>query len=208
MLNLLRKDFIALKSSLWMILMYLAVFSIAFIPSHDMSIYLVGIYTAFASISLATMIDIKNHNHHFLVTLPISRKHIVQAKYIAAIVLMLFAVLASYGLHWLVNLLVPELNKPNFALQDILIQLVILLVLVSIYMPLFYALSKKGAGVINAIFLISLIVLGRFMTYFIQMMSEGNMVGDQLLFIIPIVILLMFIASYYLTIKLFTRKDL
>ena len=59
MLNLLRKDFIALKSSLWMILMYLAVFSIAFIPSHDMSIYLVGIYTAFASISLATMIDIK-----------------------------------------------------------------------------------------------------------------------------------------------------
>ena len=50
---------------------------------------------------------------------------------------MLFAVLASYGLHWLVNLLVPELNKPNFALQDILIQLVILLVLVSIYMPLF-----------------------------------------------------------------------
>ena len=34
------------------------------------------------------------------------------------------------------------------------------------------------------------------------------MVGDQLLFIFPIVILLMFIASYYLTIKLFTRKDL
>ena len=32
MLNLLRKDFIALKSSLWTILLYLAVFSIAFIP--------------------------------------------------------------------------------------------------------------------------------------------------------------------------------
>lgn len=85
MLNLLRKDFIVLKSSLWIIALYLVVFSLAFIPQSEMSMYFVGIYTAFGSVILATMIDIRNHNHNFLVTLPISRKQIVKAKYLSAI---------------------------------------------------------------------------------------------------------------------------
>ncbi|MFX3634039.1 MAG: ABC-2 transporter permease [Candidatus Pristimantibacillus sp.] len=43
------------------------------------------------------MIDIKKHHHHFLLTLPISRKHIVQTKYITAIIYTLFGVLASHS---------------------------------------------------------------------------------------------------------------
>lgn len=143
MLNLLRKDFIVLKSSLWIIALYLVVFSLAFIPQSEMSMYFVGIYTAFGSIIMATMIDIKNHNHNFLVTLPVSRKQIVKAKYLSAIVYALFGVLASYGIHELVNLNYPELNKPNYSLRDIVISIGMVLALVSIYMPLFYGLSKK-----------------------------------------------------------------
>ncbi|WP_326102096.1 ABC-2 transporter permease [Paenibacillus apiarius] len=66
-------------------------------------------------------IDIKNHNHNFLVTLPISRKHIVQAKYISAIIYTLFGILASYGIHSIVKLAVPELNKPDYSVMDILV---------------------------------------------------------------------------------------
>lgn len=143
MLNLLRKDFIALKSSLWTILLYLAVFSFAFIPKSEMSIYFVGIYTAFGSIILATMIDIKNHNHKFLVTLPISRKHIVQAKYITAIIYTLFGVIASYGIHRLIKLSFPQLEKPDYTVLSLLVSVGMLLVLISIYMPLFTHLVKK-----------------------------------------------------------------
>lgn len=70
MLNLLRKGTIALKTST----LYLAVFSTVFIPKLQSSIHLVDIYTAFATLSLGTMIDIKNHNHNFLVTLPVKHK--------------------------------------------------------------------------------------------------------------------------------------
>ncbi|WP_197260097.1 ABC-2 transporter permease [Paenibacillus dendritiformis] len=77
MLNLLRKDFIALKSSLGVLILCLAVFSIAFIPKHDMSIFTVGITVAIVAVNMSTMIDVRNHNYNFLVTLPISRKHIV-----------------------------------------------------------------------------------------------------------------------------------
>lgn len=208
MLNLLRKDFITLKSSLWLIFLYLAVFSVAFIPKHQSSIHLVAIYTAFASLSFGTMIDIKKNYHSFLVTLPISRKHLVQAKYITAIIYTLFGVLASYGIHSLVKLAVPQLNKPDYSVMDILVPVGIMLVLTSIYMPLFYTLSKKGTGIINAVFLIILIAMAQPTAIFMNMINDQGFSSDQTLFLILIGILLLFIASYYLTVNLFTRKDL
>ncbi|MGE7053712.1 hypothetical protein ACQKI4_14130, partial [Paenibacillus glucanolyticus] len=59
MLNLLRKDFIAIKSSLWTILIYLAVFSLAFIPSSEISFHFVGIYTAFGNTMYAILNEIR-----------------------------------------------------------------------------------------------------------------------------------------------------
>ncbi|WP_336779964.1 ABC-2 transporter permease [Paenibacillus illinoisensis] len=207
MLNLLRKDFIALRSSLWTIGLYLVVFSLAFIPNIEMSMYFVGIYTAFGSVILATMIDIKNHNHNFLVTLPVSRKNIVQAKYVSAILYTLFGVLASFGIHWLVNLNFPELNKPSYTFMDIMVSIGMVMVLVSIYMPLFYALSKKGAGIINAIFMVTLILLAQPFAVLMNMVSEKGVDG-QVIAMISIGIILIFGASYVLTTRLFARKDL
>lgn len=208
MLNLLRKDFIALKSSLGLIILFLAVYSIAFIPKHESSIHLVAIYTACASLSLGMMIDIKKNHHNFLVTLPISRKHIVKAKYITAIIYTFFGVLASYGIHSLVKIAFPQLNKPDYSVIDMLVPLGIVLVLTSIYMPLFYTLSKKGTGIINFVFMIILIALAQPTAMFMNMINNQGFSNDQTLFLIPIAVLLLFIASYYLTVHLFTRKDL
>ncbi|MDR9744294.1 ABC-2 transporter permease [Paenibacillus taichungensis] len=208
MLNLLRKDYIALKSSLWSILFYFVVFSVAFIPTVEMSMYFVGIYTAFGSIMLATMIDIKNHNHKFLVTLPLSRRNIVQAKYLSAILYTLFGVFASSGAHWLVNFLFPELNKPDLSVLDILISVGMVLVLISIYMPLFYALSKKGAGIINTVFMIVLIILAQPVASLMNMAGENGMARASVYVFVSICILLLFIASYFVTVRLFARKDL
>ncbi|MBT2284422.1 ABC-2 transporter permease [Paenibacillus polymyxa] len=208
MLNLLRKDFIALKSSLWIILLYLVVFSLAFIPKSEISMYFVGIYTAFGSVILATMIDIKNHNHNFLVTLPVSRKQIVQAKYLSAIMYAILGVLASYGIHWLVNLNYPELNKPNYSIMDILISIDMVLVLVSVYMPLFYAFSRKGAAIINAVFMISLVILAQPVAIVMSITSEKGMINMPIIVMVSIGILVMFLVSYLATSRLFTRKDL
>lgn len=209
MLNLLRKDFIALKSSLWMVILYLAVFSAFFIPKNSsLSIYLVGIYTAFGLLNLGVTIDIKNNNHHFLVTLPIKRKHIVQAKYIAAIIYTLFSVLASYGIHWLVKQAILELHMPDYSVLDILVPAGIVLLLASIYLPLFYAFSKKGNSVILAVFLIIMIVLAQPIGMLMNMVNESGFSSRQALLLILTGIILLFVASYYLTLKLFSKKDL
>ncbi|MFC9707158.1 ABC-2 transporter permease [Paenibacillus sp. NPDC056933] len=208
MLNLIRKDYIALKSSLWTIIFYFVVFSVAFIPTVEMSMYFVGIYTAFGSIMLATMIDIKNHNHKFLVTLPISRRNIVQAKYLSAVLYTLFGVFASSGAHWLLNVLFPELNKPDLSVLDILISIGMVLVLISIYMPLFYALSKKGAGIINTVFMFVLIILAQPVASLMSMAGENGMGRASVYVVVSVCILLLFIASYFVTVRLFARKDL
>lgn len=207
MLNLLRKDFIALKSSLWMTLLFLVVFSVAFIPKLEVSLYLVGIYTAFASLNLGTMIDIKNHNHKFLVTLPVNRKQLVQAKYIAAIIYTLFGVFASYGIHTLVTFAMPELHKPEYSAIDLLAPIGIMLVLSAIYMPLFYSLSKKGAAIINVVFMIILIGLAQPTAIVMNMVKEKGISDDPMLILVLIGVLLLFAASYFLTVHLFKRKD-
>ncbi|MFB6367699.1 ABC-2 transporter permease [Paenibacillus elgii] len=208
MLSLLRKDFIALKSSLWMGILYLAVFSAAFIPKLSSSIHLVGIYTAFILLNYGTMIDIKNNNHNFLVTLPVKRKHIVQAKYITAIIYTLFGVLASYGIHWLVKQAIVDLNKPDYSVMDILVPAGIVLFLASIYLPLFYTLSKKGTSIITAVFVIIMVALAQPIAMLMNMVNENGFNSDKVLFLILTGIILLFIASYYLTINLFTKKDL
>ncbi|SMG22911.1 ABC-2 transporter permease [Paenibacillus aquistagni] len=207
MLNLLRKDFIALKSSLWMTLLFLVVFSVAFIPKLEVSLYLVGIYTAFASLNLGTMIDIKNHNHKFLVTLPVNRKQLVQAKYIAAIIYTLFGVFASYGIHTLVTFAMPELHKPEYSAIDLLAPIGIMLILSAIYMPLFYSLSKKGAAIINVVFMIILIGLAQPTAIVMNMVKEKGISDDPMLILVLIGVLLLFAASYFLTVHLFKRKD-
>ncbi|MDU5145569.1 MAG: ABC-2 transporter permease [Paenibacillus dendritiformis] len=208
MLNLLRKDFIALKGSLGMIIICLAVFSIAFIPRHDMSFFTVGFTVAIVAVNLSTMIDIRNHNHKFLATLPIKRKHIVLAKYITTIIATLCGVLASYGIHWLVTLAFPQLNKPGYSILSLFVLEGMMLVLISIYMPLFYTLSKKGTEIINAVFLIALVALMNPLAILMSKMNDDSFISSQLLFLISIGIFLLVIASYYLTVHLFTRKDL
>lgn len=206
--NLLRKEFIALKSSLWIPLMYLVVFSVAFIPKHSSSVHLVGIYTAFATLSHVTLIDIKNHNHSFLVTLPISRKNIVKAKYIAGIIISLVSVLASYGIHLFVTSVFPAFNKPDLTVMDILGPVAILLVLASIYLPLFYTLSKKGTSIIQGVFTLILIALAQPTAIFMQMINENRLHSDPILYLILIGIIFLFIASYLIAATLFTKKDL
>lgn len=208
MLNLLRKDFIALKSSLGVLLICMVVYSIAFIPNHDASIFTMAIALASVSINLCTMLDIKNHNHVFLISLPISRKHIVLAKYIITIFFTLFGILASYGIHLLVELAFPELNKPDYSIMGLLVPAGMMLIVISIYMPLFYTLSKKGTEIITIVFFILLIILMNPTAMLMSMMSEEGFISNQVLFLIPIGILLLLIASYYLTAYLFTRKDL
>ncbi|WP_338125169.1 ABC-2 transporter permease [Paenibacillus dendritiformis] len=132
----------------------------------------------------------------------------VLSKYITTIIGTLFGILASCGIHSLVTLAVPHLNKPDYSILGLFVPVGMMLVIISIYMPLFYTLSKKGTEIINVVFLIILFALINPLAMLMNMMSEESFISGQILFLISIGILLLLIASYYLTVHLFTRKDL
>lgn len=101
-----------------------------------------------------------------------------------------------------------ELNKPNYTILDILFAVGIVFVLVSIYMPLFYSLSKKGAAIINAVFMTSLIILAQPVAVLLDIVNEKGRIGVPLMILISMGILLLFFVSYVVTVRLFSRKDL
>ncbi|MCZ4151542.1 ABC transporter permease, partial [Escherichia coli] len=57
-------------------------------------------------------------------------------------------------------------------------------------------------------FLIAMIVLAKPAAYLLNLANERNLVGFPLLLVIAISILALFIASFYVTVYLFKRKDL
>ncbi|MBD8499584.1 ABC-2 transporter permease [Paenibacillus arenosi] len=206
MLNLLRKDFIAAKMSLGMSILIFSIFCIFFMKK-EMSMHLVGIITAFATISSLTLNDTKNHNHLFLVTLPVSRKHIVQAKYVISLLTIFVAVLASYGVHSFVKIAVPGYITVGYSMIDILVPIAIMLVLTSIYLPFFYMLSEKGAPVLNVIFFFIFLIMADPVAQTIHKASL-NGINYPLVYGTLFSTLLLFIASCYVTVYLFTKKDL
>ncbi|WP_028595020.1 ABC-2 transporter permease [Paenibacillus assamensis] len=206
MLNLLRKDFIAAKTSLAMSILIFTIFCIFFMKK-EMSMHFVGIITAFSTISSLTLNDTKNHNHHFLVTLPVSRKHIVQAKYVISLICIIIAVLASYIVHSLVKIAVPGYITVDYSMIDILVPIAIVLVLASVYLPLFYSLSEKGAPVLNVIFLCLFLIMADPVAQTIHRASL-NGINYPLVYGSLCSTLILFAASCYVTVYLFTKKDL
>lgn len=108
----------------------------------------------------------------------------------------------------LVTLAFPQLIKPDYSFLGLFVLPGVMLVFISIYMPFFYTFSKKGAEIINVVSIIVLFALMNPLVMLMSMMNDDSFISSQILFLISIGILLLLIVSYYLTVHLFTRKDL
>ena len=209
MLNLVRKDLIVMKSSSALILIYFIIFSIVLVSNNMSAFFLAGVYTAFTTLMMSTGADVKNENHNFLITMPINRAQIVRAKYMTALIYTVVASVACYGLYALIRTMKPDLGLQAYTLDQLLTAVGITLVFASIYLPLFYWLSKKGMAVINIVFMIIMIALAPLSNIPMHLMREGMIsFADTAVALIGLGVVLLFIASYFITKYLFNRKDL
>ncbi|WP_018754409.1 ABC-2 transporter permease [Paenibacillus terrigena] len=210
MLNLIRKDFIVMRSSLGLIPLYFVIFSIVLISNTMSAYFLVAVYTAFTTLMMSTGADVKNDNHAFLITMPMNRAQMVKSKYATALLYTGVAAIACYIFYTIVRYVKPSLGMPAYSMGQFLASIGISLVLVSIYLPLFYWLSKKGMAIINMAFMIILIGLTPFMnigTYLMHKQNVGS-INNASVALIGLGVVLLFIASYFFAKYLFNRKDL
>lgn len=209
MINLIRKDFTVMKSWAVLIPIYFVIFGISLASNNMSSFYLTGVYSAVTTLMMSTGADVKNENHNFLMTMPINRAQIVRSKYMLALIYTGVAAVACYGLNALIRTVKPDLGMPAFTLEQFFVSVEITLVFVSIYLPLFYLLSKNGMTIANIVFIILLIYIAPLSNISMHLMSQGKIViTDTIMALIALGVVLVFIASYYIAKRLFSRKDL
>ena len=102
-------------------------------------------------IVVASKYDERNNNGRMLASFPVSRWHIVTAKYIS-IAMFIFISFALTGL-WrlLAGTVLPVSELPWFSVQSVVLALVALLLFYAVYFPLFFAAGSRLGQVLDLI---------------------------------------------------------
>ncbi len=212
MINLLKKDIRAcLKADFKMIIKLLigiVVFSTVFMPFATIAIPL---FLSYIFIIRSFQIDELNKCDYFFNSMPIDKEDIVYSKYILSTIIILTSLIFSYIYSyviksiWYVNLL---------TIETILIVLNLLLLLVSITLPIIFKYGySKSYIAINLITGITLVIVIFYSMQPIGIMysSDGGtelLYNNLKLFSITGICILIYLASMYISTKIYTKKEI
>lgn len=161
-------------------------------------------YCFFLVYSKLGMIENKYRGMAYMTLTPVTRKEIVLSKYLLSIVVFLISIV-GYGL---ANLVLP-LSQP-FAYSSVIMAWAVNAVLTGIYIPLEFKVGYENvkyylmAIIVALPFLMGL--LGKYTGYSFFSIWKQN--GRDMLPVIFVFSLLLYIASYYGSVKIFEKKDL
>ena len=153
MLNLLRKDILVQKHTIWFALGYSIFIFFAFSnKTFAPFVYIMGaVAISYVLILSAVQSELKNNSDLVLLSLPVKRQEVVAAKYLAILVFILLS-LITMGIIGLIFMQSP-LPFPTRLInwQDAAITLVSVILMTSIYLPAYYKLGGKWLQVINIV---------------------------------------------------------
>ncbi|MEA4924276.1 MAG: ABC-2 transporter permease [Syntrophomonadaceae bacterium] len=153
MLNLLRKDILVQKHTLWFALGYCVLVFFAFSNEAfgPFTYFMGAVGASYVLILSAVQAELKNDSDLVLLSLPVKRQEVVVSKYLAILVFTLLS-LAAMGITGLILVQTP-LAFPGRLInwQDAAITLVSIALLTSIYLPAFYKFRGKWLQVINIV---------------------------------------------------------
>lgn len=209
-INLVRKDFILQRRYLRIIALYVLAFSGMFSTNNPNMLY--GLFPGMMLI-LVVGSDMRLGNQKFLVTLPIKRSIIVLAKYVSAVLAIFLAEIISFGVSFGIRQFSAEVVFNEYVL--LAGSLASVLLMMSIYLPLYYWLGIHGAQLLNIAMMV-LVMLGNVaisslagdendierITSWVNTHQVGSIaLGISLL-------LLIIVISYLISLSIFKRRDL
>lgn len=153
MFNLLRKDILVQKQTIWFALGYSIFVFFAFSNKvFSPYVYIMGtVALSYVLILSAVQSEYKNNSDVVLLSLPVKRREVVAAKYLAVFVFVLlsFLTLGIIGLIFKLSPLPFPTRLINW--QDAVVVLISVILLVSIYLPTYYKMGGKWLQVINVV---------------------------------------------------------
>lgn len=206
MYNLILKDFRLQKLIILFYLIIICFFIMTFGSFYLMVVLPVGSYV----INLHYY-EAKNNSHKFINSLPYSRNSIIMSKYIGTMIFMLIVVSFSLAIQAIIQFVSPTYGQIA-TLQEIVISILTAMLFTSFYLPFFYRFTNKYLIAAVSIIFPVFVVLWRTIEAYVNITDLAYSVTtqftiNQLIILVSIVTILIFIGSYFLTVRIYKRTD-
>ncbi|WP_243526727.1 ABC-2 transporter permease [Bacillus pseudomycoides] len=156
--------------------------------------------------------DEKNNSHKFINSLPYSRKTIIASKYIGTVLFALLVVLFSLLIQAVIQVASPTYGVEIETPQTIVVSVLTVMLFTSIYLPLCYRFTNKYLLVAASFIFPIVVILWRKIVEYLNIIDIFRIITtqftiNQLITLASIVTMLIFIGSYFLTVRIYKRTD-
>ncbi|MGE7928777.1 ABC-2 transporter permease [Lysinibacillus xylanilyticus] len=202
MINLILKDVLIQKN---VILFYIATI-IIYLFADVSPILIVPLYSL-VFINMTFSYDEKDNANILLNSLPYTRKEIVTSKYVGALIFTALFIMITYGGNYLING-----TETLFSWKAILLIIGLVMVAISFMLPVFYKFKRQylviASGALVGIYLVT---IKFFVPNFNEKLRELTqkfitLQETQMYFIAIFTIVILYIGSWLLSIRIYERK--
>lgn len=175
MLNLILKDIFVLKKSFLTAVLYAAIMVIAFQSVQGNSAYIIGaLGVVFILITGIFAYEEKSKGDILINSLPVSRIEIVIARYLSLLVFSIFAIIAMAVVGLAINSTGLPIKISPLGILDIASIYIVLTLMYSIYMPIYYKFGYIKSRFVSIILYIALFAVSGLVSGIMQIVSENR----------------------------------
>ncbi len=209
MIGLVKKDLFIVIRNLRSLLVIIAVFSLLTLNGKtDFSFF--AVYMSIAIMMSTFSYDEYNKTDAFVAALPNGKTNSIKAKYISTLVVVSVASIFSLILTITSGLLKNNLNIIT-ALETVFMVWLSVLLVQAIFYPVIYkfGVEKGRIGVFALVF--GIVILGGVLSSFgFKLNIPSNILNsfeNVLKFLVPVLIILIYVGSYFLVKKIYLKKE-
>ncbi len=208
MLGLVKKDLLMIKGNMRQVILFLVVFLILAFQENNI-IVIVPVFVSMIVFITTFSYDEYNKWDAYAISLPVSRKNIVKAKYVASIILWAIALLVTVVITGIMGLFEQNLNY--FEMFGMILGCVFSIVLLeAIMFPLIFkfGVEKGRIGLFVGVFAIAGL-LGFIFTGIDLENATGfiEIFNKYYYILIPLAAVILLVISYFVSKKIYLKKE-
>ena len=208
MLGLVKKDLLMIKGNMRQVILFLVVFLILAFQENNI-IVIVPVFVSMIVFITTFSYDEYNKWDAYAISLPVSRKNIVKAKYVASIILWVIALLVTVVITGIMGLFEQNINY--FEMFGMILGCVFSIVLLeAIMFPLIFkfGVEKGRIGLFVGVFAIAGL-LGFIFTGIDLENATGfiEIFNKYYYILIPLVAVILLVISYFVSKKIYLKKE-
>lgn len=207
MLGFIRKDLLLVKNNFKSVLIALVIYAF-FIITNEMDVSFILPFMMFMIIISTFSYDDYNKWNTYAVALPGGRENVVKGKYIATTILVLGVSILGFILSFIVSLLRGSFDL-EYTLSLCLGYLAAIIFMVSVLFPIIFKYGSEKGRIVMFIFSFLIFAIVGIVSKFGFKVSKKFLVffNNYGLFIVLGIVILLFIASYFISLKIYKKKE-